>query len=128
MKINITEQKENTVLKREEIVAELDYENRATPSKAELQLAFSKQLNVPPEKIEISKVMSDTGISKGKVWVKSWKEKTIELYGKKKEEKPKEEKPPEAPAEEKKEVPKEEKPVKKKEEPKKEEPPKEGEK
>ena len=122
MKINITEQKENTVLKREEIVAELDYENRATPSKAELQLAFSKQLNVPPEKIEISKIMSDTGISKGKVWVKSWKEKTIELYGKKKEEKP-----PEAPKEEKKEAPKEEKPVEKKEG-KKEEPPKEGEK
>ena len=121
MKINIKEQKENTVLKRSEIIADIDYESRATPSKAELQLAFSKQLNIPQDKIEISKIISETGLSKGTAWVKAWKEKTIELYGKPKEEM-KEEPKQEKPEEKKEEEPKQEE---KKEEPPKEEAPKE---
>jgi ribosomal protein S24E len=119
MKFKILEEKENPMLKRKEILMSLDYEGGSTPSKADLQKLLSEQLNANIESVEISKILSEIGRTRGKSWVKIWQEKKVPIYSekKKKEEKPKEVPKQEAP----KEIPKEEKPEQPKEE-KKEEP------
>ena len=90
MRLKIIEEKENPVLKRREIVASLDYEQGSTPSKADLQKALSEQLNVGMENIEVSKILSENGMSIGMAWVKVWAEKKVPLYKTKKgEETPK---------------------------------------
>jgi phosphosulfolactate synthase (CoM biosynthesis protein A) len=71
---------------------------------------LSEELKASIDSIEISKIFSEMGISKGKAWIKIWKEKKIPIYSeikKEKVEKPKEEKPEAKPKEEKKEEAKE---------------------
>ena len=119
MKVNIVDKKENQLLKRTEYIIELDYEGKSTPSRKELQSFLATELKASQELIEVSKIFSEIGLTKGKAWVKVWKEKPPEIRKKwKQAEKKAEEKPAEAPKEEvKEEIPKEEV----KEEPKKEE-------
>jgi ribosomal protein S24E len=122
MEFKILEEKDNPVLKRKEIVGSLDYGMGSTPSKAALQKHLSEQLKANIENVEITKILSESGMAKGTAWVKVWQEKKVPLYKTKKAEAPKEEaKPEEKPAEQPKaeEKPKEEAP---KEEPKKEQP------
>ena len=137
MKVNITNEKENPLLKRKELDIVIEHENEATPSKAALQQILSKQLGKEPEFIDIKNIFSDRGISSSKSLVFVWEEKKVEDLSKvvkeKKEKKPAEtppEKPPEGevepkkeekPAEKKEEAPKEAKKEEKKEEPPKEE-------
>jgi ribosomal protein S24E len=114
MKIQVLDEKENPLLKRKEIIVSLDYNGKATVSKAELQKMLSEELKSSIDSIEISKIFSEVGIPKGRAWVKVWKEKKIPIYSevkKEKAEKPKEEKPKEQKPEEKVEEakPKEEK-------------------
>jgi len=120
MKVQVITEKENPLLKRKEILVSIDYEGTATPSKADIQKLLAEQLKANIENLEISKVLSEIGKSRGKAWIKIWEEKKIPLYSEikkekkkapKKEAKPKE-KPAEAPKEEK---PKEEPKVEKKE-------------
>lgn len=126
MKIQVIDEKENPMLKRRELVVSIDYEGGSTISKADLQKSLAKQLNANIESVEISKILSEIGLSRGKAWVKVWKEKKVPIYSeikkekkkkpakkppKKKPEKPKEEAKPEEVKEEK---PKEEKPEEKK--------------
>lgn len=115
MKFQIIEEKENPMLKRKEILISLDYEKGSTPSKAELQKVLSEQLNAKIENVEISKILSEIGRTRGKAWIKVWQEKNIPIYSELK----KKEKPPEKPKEEPK--PEEEKVEEKKEEASKEE-------
>lgn len=122
MKFDIIEEKENPLLKRKEILIRLDYEGSSTPSKAELQKLFAGHFKANIENVEISKVLSEIGLTKGKVWVKIWKEKKVPIYSELKKEK-KGEKPPEPKKEKQKpteEKTEEEKPEEKKEEPKEE--------
>ncbi|MBN2203128.1 MAG: hypothetical protein JW700_03010 [Candidatus Aenigmarchaeota archaeon] len=118
MEFKILQERDNPVLKRKEIVGSLDYGMGCTPSKAALQKHLSEKLKSNADSIEITKIISESGMAKGTAWVKVWQEKKIELYKTKKglEEAPKEETPKE-------EAPKaEEKPA---EQPKAEEKPKE---
>ena len=111
MKFEIVEEKENPMLKRKEILMSLDYEGGSTPSKADLQKILSEQLNANIENVEISKIMSEVGRTKGMSWVKVWQEKKVPIYSVKKKEAPKEDAPKEEkPKEEEKveEAPKEE--------------------
>jgi ribosomal protein S24E len=106
MKIQVLIEKENPLLKRKEIIVSLDYDGKATVSKAELQKLLSEELKASIDSVEISKVFSEVGIPKGKAWVKVWKEKKVPIYSevkKEKAEKPKEEKPKEEKKEEAKE-------------------------
>jgi len=107
MKIEIVTEKENPLLKRKEIIITLDYDGKATVSKAELQKMISEQSKVSIDNVEISKILSEFGNSRGKAWIKIWNEKKVPIYSeikKDKKEKPKEEpKKEEAKAEEKKE-------------------------
>jgi len=115
MKFQVIEEKENPMLKRKEILMSLDYEGGSTPSKAELQKTLSEQLNANIENIEISKVLSEIGRTRGKAWVKIWQEKKVPIYSELKKEEVKEEKkekpkPEEPKQEEKKEEAPEEEP------------------
>lgn len=123
MQFNVIEEKQNPLLKRKELLVSVDYEGKSTPSKAELQKALSKQFNANMENLEISKVLSETGLSRGKAWVKIWEEKKVPIYSeiKKTKKQPDEPKPEpkakeEQPSEQKKEVKEEQKAKEPKEE------------
>ena len=94
------------MLKRREIMIALDYDG-STVSKAVLQKLLSEELKASIDTIEISKILSEVGIPKGKAWIKVWKEKKVPIYSEVKKEKskeaPKEEPKPEKKEEEKKE-------------------------
>lgn len=95
MKIQVVTEKENPLLKRKEIIIALDYDGKATPSKAELQKLLAEHFKASVDSIEISKLLSEIGIPKGKAWIKIWKEKKVPIYSEVKKEKAKEEKPKE---------------------------------
>jgi len=108
MDVQVISEKENPLLKRREILASIDYQGGSTPSKADLQKNLADHFKVNMDNVEISKIMSEVGMSKGKIWIKIWQEKKVPIYAEiKKEKKPKEKKKP-----------KEQKPEEKKEEPK----------
>ena len=101
MKFNLIEEKENPLLKRKELLLSIDYEGGSTPSKAELQKFLAEQLSANIENLEISKVLSETGLTRGKAWIKIWEEKKIPLYSEgKKKAKPEAEQTPAQPQEE----------------------------
>lgn len=88
MKIQVITEKENPLMKRREVIINLDYDGKSTPSKAELQKLLSEELKVNIDTIEITKLLSEIGMSKGKAWIKVWKEKKIPIYSEIKKEKP----------------------------------------
>jgi ribosomal protein S24E len=94
MKTQTVSEKENPLLKRKEIMIALDYEGKPTPSKADLQKLLADELKASIDSVEISRILSEVGICKGKVWIKVWKEKKVPIYSeinKEKAAKPKEE-------------------------------------
>jgi len=106
MKFQIIEEKENPVIKRREILISLDYDGKSTPAKAELQKSLAEHFKISIENVEISKILSETGLTKGKAWIKIWQDKKVPIYSeikKEKTEKPveKKEKPKEEAAEKK---------------------------
>ena len=105
MQFEIKNEKQNPLFKRKEFIIEMNYDG-ATPSKRVLQQMFAKEFKAEPNHVEISKIISYTGKDAGKIWIKVWEEKEIEIYTEKNA--PKEEKPAEAPVEETKEEAKEE--------------------
>jgi len=118
VKFNVIEEKENPLLKRKELLLSIDYEGGSTPSKAEMQKFLAEQLSANIENLEISKVLSEIGLTKGKAWVKIWEEKKIPLYSEvKKKAKSEAEQAPAQEAQPQEEV-KEEKKEEQKEEPK----------
>jgi small subunit ribosomal protein S24e len=103
MNIQVITEKENPLLKRKEIIIALDYNGKATISRAELQKLIAEQFKASVDSVEIPKILSEVGIPKGKAWVKIWQEKKVPIYSeskKGKKEKPKEEKKEEKPKEE----------------------------
>jgi ribosomal protein S24E len=102
MKIEIVSESENPLQKRREVIANLDY-NGATTSKADIQKSIAEQFKVSMDNVEIKKILSEVGKSRGKAWIRIWKEKKIPLYSEIKKEKAaksKEEKPKEEPKKE----------------------------
>jgi len=95
MNFQVINEKENPLFKRKEILASLDYQGGSTPSRADLQKTLAEQFKVGIDSVEITKVLSETGLSRGKIWIKIWHEKKVPIYAelKKKgaEEAPKEE-------------------------------------
>ena len=107
MKIEVVNEKENPLLKRKEIIISLDYDGKSTISKADLQKLISEQFKAGVGSVEITKILSEVGIPKGRAWIKIWNEKKVPIYSEiKKEKKPAEAKKEETQKEEK---PKEEK-------------------
>ncbi len=113
MDYKIVSEKENPLFKRREIIINMDYDGSATPSKSALQSLFATKFSSDPKQVEISKILSENGMSRGKVWIKIWEEKRVPLYSEMKKAIPAE--APAAPTEK-----KQEKPTEKKESPKEE--------
>ena len=121
MKIEVLTEKDNPLLKRKQLVLSIEYDS-STPSKAEMQLALSKQFSAEPNRVEIKKIISSHGKATGKIWANIWEDKEIPIYGKKEEKKEEAPATPveEAPAEPAKEETPKEEPKEPKEEPKEE--------
>ena len=84
MKVQITSEKKNPLMKRNEIVLSIDYEGGATPSKEILKKAVADETKVSLENIEIRKIISEIGYSRGKAWFNIWEHKAPERKVKKK--------------------------------------------
>jgi ribosomal protein S24E len=84
MKFEILEEKENPLFKRKEILVSVNFGSAATTSKMEMQKAIADQLKVDAESVEVSKILSDIGMARGKAWVKVWKEKKVPIHTSKK--------------------------------------------
>ena len=108
MQYDKLEEKNNPIFKRKEFLLKMDYDG-PTPSKAVLQQMLAKDFKTQPNRVEINKIISFLGKASGKIWVRVWEEKEIELY--KEKNAPKEEAPAEEPKSEVKEEPKAEEPV-----------------
>ena len=106
MKFHVIEEKENPVIKRREILISLDYDGKSTTSRSELQKSLAEHFKSNIENVEITKILSETGLTKGKAWIKIWHDKKVPIYSeikKEKTEKPieKKEKPKEVEKEQK---------------------------
>ena len=80
MNLDIVEDKENPLFRRREIVALVNFGSVATPSKAEMQKTMADKLKVSPESVEVTKILSEMGMAKGKAWIKVWQEKKVPIY------------------------------------------------
>ena len=72
MKITIGEKKVNPVMKREEVSASVDFEGGPTPSMAAFRAEVSKHMNVSEDRIQVIKMSSHTGLTKGQAWLNVW--------------------------------------------------------
>ena len=102
--MKVIEEKENPLLKRKEVLVLLEYDGKATMSKAVLQKMVSEEMKAAIDSVEVSKILSEVGTPMGKAWIKIWKEKKVPNYSeakKPKEGEAKAEAPKEAKAEEK---------------------------
>jgi len=79
MEFKIISEKQNPVMKRRELLAEIEYD-RVTPSKAHVQEHVAAKLSVNPENVEVSKILSEHGKPKGKAWINIWESKKVPLY------------------------------------------------
>ncbi|NOZ81956.1 MAG: 30S ribosomal protein S24e [Candidatus Micrarchaeota archaeon] len=70
MEVSVISEKKNPVMKRRELVLSVDYNGGPTPSKEELKNKISAVLSVEPERVEVSKVLSEKGAARGRVWIK----------------------------------------------------------
>ena len=105
MNFQVINEKENPLFKRKEILLSLDYQGGSTPNKADLQKTLAEHFKVNIDSVEIFKIISENGLSRGKAWIKIWQDKKIQIYSElKKDKKETEEQPKEVP----KEAPKEE--------------------
>ncbi len=71
MQFSITSEKENALLRRKEIVVNIDYEGKATPKLTELVSALAEHFGAPQDKIA-AKLFSHHGKSSGYAIVKIW--------------------------------------------------------
>jgi ribosomal protein S24E len=88
MRMQLISERQNPLLKRNEVLVSLDYDGKSTVSKAELQKTVSEELKAALDSVEITRIISEVGIPRGKAWVKIWKDKKIPNYSEAK--KPKE--------------------------------------
>ena len=75
MKFEILSEKENPLMKRREMIFSLDYEGKSTASKEELKKSIAEQFKVDLEKVDVSKILSEVGKSRGQAWIKIYEGK-----------------------------------------------------
>ncbi len=79
MDFKIVSEKQNPVMKRRELVAEIKYD-KVTPSKALIQEHVAAKLSVDAESVEVAKILSEHGKPEGKAWIRIWEQKKMPLY------------------------------------------------
>ncbi|MFH0832792.1 MAG: hypothetical protein V1900_03680 [Candidatus Aenigmatarchaeota archaeon] len=101
MKISIVNERNNPIMKRNELVVEIEHASESTPAKAALQIFLSKELKKEVEHIDVKNIFSSHGKAKSKSSVFVWetkrakdlskvvKEETKEAEVEKKEDTPK---------------------------------------
>ena len=104
MNFQVINENENPLFKRKEVLISLDYSGGSTPNRADLQKTLADHFKASIDSVEVSKIISETGLARGKAWIKIWQNKKVQIYSEIKK-KTGEEQPQEAP----KETPKEEK-------------------
>ncbi len=77
VKIKVVKERNNPVMKRKDLVLEVDYGGGPTPPKEEVRKAVSAELSVEPERVEVEKILSHSGKASGRAWVKIWDEKKV---------------------------------------------------
>jgi ribosomal protein S24E len=80
MDVQVINERENPLFKRKEILVSVDYKGSSTPSRADLQKILAEQFKVGVDSLEIEKIMSEVGLSKGKVWINIWNDKKVPIY------------------------------------------------
>lgn len=80
MEIEITEDKENRLLKRREIRFNITNENEPTPKRADVITKFVQDLGVSRERIVIDHMKAEFGIPSAKGYAKVYKTKEDVLY------------------------------------------------
>ncbi|MEM5832212.1 MAG: hypothetical protein QXS69_03680 [Candidatus Aenigmatarchaeota archaeon] len=70
MEIKVLQEKNNNILKRKELIIEIDHTSKPTPSREELANEISNKFNVDKDKIEIDYILSYRGLSKAKAKIK----------------------------------------------------------
>jgi ribosomal protein S24E len=125
VKLKVLEEKGNPMLKRKDLMIEVNHSGEATPKVYDMAQEIAKKFNTKLENIEIVYLFTEKGIAKSKVNARIWEKGSPKVVKKKEkkeapaEEAPKaeaqkeevqEEKPEEALKEEPKEAPKEENP------------------
>jgi small subunit ribosomal protein S24e len=78
MKLSVTNERDNPLLKRKELQIEIDHDASATPSKAAVQQLIAKEFNKAVENVDIRNIFSGSGISSSKANVFLWEEKKVE--------------------------------------------------
>ncbi len=78
MKFSISNERDNTNLKRKELIIVIDHVGGATPSTAGIQQMLSKEFEAEPEKIEVKSIFSLKGRQKSKIKIFVWEDKKVE--------------------------------------------------
>jgi len=72
MRLKITSERDNPVLQRKELTAEIDFEGRATPKSAEVAAEIARLKGAKPELVEMTKMLSSKGRCAGTASAKVW--------------------------------------------------------
>jgi len=96
MKMDVTEEKKNTFLKRTDVMLMIDHANQPTPKVEDVKKEITEKFKTTPDKVEIIYIFTHSGDAKSRVKARIWEEgvpvkKVKEKKETKAEEKPKEE-------------------------------------
>lgn len=77
MRLEVTREKLNPLLKRKEVEAAVEHPEEATPAAAAVQQLFAKQLNAEVGRVDVKHIFSGHGIPKAKAIIFVWDEKRV---------------------------------------------------
>jgi len=86
MKIEISGEKENKLMKRREVEVSIQHDGASSPSKAALQITVAKHMNIEPNKVDIHQIFTRTGSPNSRAIVRIWHDKTVDVLSEKKKE------------------------------------------
>ena len=77
MKIEITKEKENPVMKRKEVTIHIIHDKEPTPNRAAVQKIISKEIKQDPVHVDIRQLISRKGMGRSDAKVFVWKEPKV---------------------------------------------------
>ncbi len=98
MKISIQTERENPLLKRNELEGTIEHDGMSTPSKAAVQKYLAQERGIGEKHIEIKQIFSSQGREYAKLRAFIWNEKEVPVLAEKAKEAAKTEEKKEEPA------------------------------
>lgn len=83
--MKLLEERENPILKKKDVMLELDHKGLPTPKKTEVESKIAEHFKTDVDKVEVVFIFSEFGQTKSKVKARVWKEKVVKKEEKKKE-------------------------------------------